>query len=152
MASNPSFNFNIWTEERQADTLLDDVRKALHNGVDEDGTDEALRQLIADSYFSLSKAARPDESGIVNGAVQWMGLTGRMDPRQAIHALAQASWDYQLATQRTLEEEETSAPFREVKATGNQGPTAGAETDSDSELSMGPDVSSCVTEVDLIVG
>lgn len=107
---------------------------------------------MADSYFSLSEAARPNESGIVNGAVQWMGLTGRMDPRQAIYALAQASWDYRLATQRTLEKEETLAPFREVQAMGNQGPAAGGETDSDSELSTSADVSLCVKEVDLIVG
>ncbi len=58
----------------EADTLLGDVRRALHDGVDEDGTDHELRQVMADSYFSLSEAARPTESAIVNGAVQWMGL------------------------------------------------------------------------------
>ncbi len=135
----------------EADTLLGDVRRALHDGVDEDGTDHELRQVMADSYFSLSEAARPTESAIVNGAVQWMGLTGRMDPRQAIYALAQADWDYRLATQRTFEEEETLAPPREVAPRDNKEPDVGSGTDSGSELSTAPEVRLCVTEVDLDV-
>lgn len=135
----------------EADTLLGDVRRALHDGVDEDGTDHELRQVMADSYFSLSEAARPTESAIVNGAVQWMGLTGRMDPRQAIYALAQADWDYRIATQRTFEEEETLVPPREVAPRDNEEPDVGSGTDSGSELSTAPEVRLRVTEVDLDV-
>lgn len=135
----------------EADILLGDVRRALHNGVDEDGTDHELRQVMADSFFSLSEAARPAKSAIVNGAVQWMGLTGRMDPRQAIFALAQANWDYRLATQRTFEEEGTLAPSREVVPRDHEEPDVRSGTGSGSELSTAPEVRLWVTEVDLNV-
>ncbi len=140
MSNDPDFNVNAWFGERQADILLDDVRRALHNGVDLDGTDDELRQVMADSYFSLPAATRPTESVIVNGAVQWMALTGRMDPRQAIFALTQASWDYKLATLRTLEEEKPFTPSQGVNPAENDEPEVGSETDTDSELSQYPEV------------
>ena len=117
--------------ENDAQELRDQTRDAIRSA--RTGTDNELFKILRERFYGIPVTRRPTEAQILDSVVQYMNITGRMVPRDALMTLAQANWDFEFVVARHFDGA-PAAPLPMLE------PTVGGGPRSSSELSPPPEV------------
>ena len=121
--------------------MRDKIRESIRGA--RTGTDSELFSVLGERFYIVPETQRPTEAQILDRAVQYMNITNRILPRDAVMALAQANWDYEFAVARHFDGRPAApipevGPSVDVEAINCSGPPS-----SDSELTPPSQVCFC---------